>query len=142
MEDAFLDSLIDEVFEMGGWDGPGRFPFHRRGIISDDQALDLFLEEPSLNHHVIQSFLKHPLLYCLLLKKGIDHRFPLSKWHIDLIPLVPSDISKGFCRRGLVSLDAMPLEVFVGLCQNRHWISDCNSSSCGIGERTLRPFDA
>ena len=86
MEDALLDSLVDEVSEMRGWNGLGRFPFHGRGIISDNQALNLFLKEPSLNPHVIHSFLKHPLLCCLLLKKGIDHRFQLSKLHIDLIP--------------------------------------------------------
>ena len=71
---------------MRGWDGLSRFPFHGRGIISDDQALDLFLKEPSLNPYVIHRFLKHPLLCCLLLKKGIVHRLQLTKLHIDLIP--------------------------------------------------------
>ena len=113
MEDAFLDMLVDNVFEMRGYDGLGRLLFHGGWIISDDQAFDLFLKEPSLNPHVIYSFLHHPLLCCLLLQKGINHTFQLSKLYIDLVPQVPLDISKEFRQRGLLSWGDMPHEVFV-----------------------------
>ena len=57
VENAFLNAVVDKVFEMRGGDGLGRFPFHGRRVFSDDQAFDLLFKEPSLNPYVIHSFL-------------------------------------------------------------------------------------
>ena len=135
MEDACKNLLVNTVFEVRGCDFLGRFPFHGQWIIYDYQTSDLFQKELSLNPHIIHSFLQHTFLYCLLLQKEIDHWFPLSKLYMNLIPKVCLDISEELCRRGLLFMGTIPLDVLIDLGQNSRRDSDSDGSSCGVGER-------